>query len=112
MPPDTRFDLRRGCSWQCLDIAALCDPGVFEAGARLSRFLARNRLAIHFAGNRGQAYLVAMIVHARKPNRREKTQARATPPIATIATAKKPTDPEAEARAKAWLKKQLRSPGA
>jgi len=64
-----------------------------------------------------------MIVHARKPKPRAKARPDAASlPIARIVTAKKPgprreddpetIDPEAAARVKAWMKKQLRSPGA
>jgi len=63
-----------------------------------------------------------MIVTARKPKRRTKAQADAAPlPIGRIVTAKKPgprreepeeIDPEDAARVKAWMKKQLRPPGA
>ena len=62
------------------------------------------------------------IVHARAPKRRRKAEAQAAPlPLGRIVTAKKPgsrheepeiIDPDAEARVKAWMKKQLRRPGA
>jgi len=58
-----------------------------------------------------------MIVHARKPKRRVKTQACAGPPIAAVVTANKPgsrlqaretVDPDAEAAVKAWFAKTIR----
>jgi hypothetical protein len=57
------------------------------------------------------------IVHARKPKRREKTQARTVPPIAAIVTATKPgprrrapgeIDPEVDAEVRAWVLKNMR----
>jgi len=61
-----------------------------------------------------------MIVHARKPTRWGKTQARAVPPIAAIVTANKPwprrrapeeIDLEVDADVRGWVLKNMRPLG-
>ncbi len=62
-----------------------------------------------------------MIVHTPKPKRRTKAVVpRASPPIATVVTARKPgprcrppktIDPNVEAPVKAWFAKNIRPPG-
>ena len=61
-----------------------------------------------------------MIVRARTPKHRTKTQARTMPPVAAVVTAGRPGlrhrgpetfDPEAEAAVKAWFAINIRPPG-
>jgi len=57
---------------------------------RRYQIVRRSIPAIHFSGIRHQAKLVAIIVHACKPECRMKTQACAGPAIAGVVTTSKP----------------------